>query len=79
MILQNVHWHENKVTCEDKERRLQQQGCVVWFTGLSGAGKSTVACALEQELFRRGAMTVLLDGDNVRCACADLVLHCLCN
>ena len=45
---------------------LQQRGCVVWFTGLSGSGKSTVACALEHALVARRKMTCLLDGDNVR-------------
>ena len=45
---------------------LGQRGCVVWFTGLSGSGKSTVACTVEHELARRGSLTALLDGDNVR-------------
>lgn len=52
---------------------MQQQGCVIWLTGLSGAGKSTVGCALEQELFRRGGFPVLLDGDNVRSALRSLM------
>jgi len=49
-----------------KEKMLGQRGCVVWFTGLSGSGKSTVACTVEHELARRGSLTALLDGDNVR-------------
>jgi adenylylsulfate kinase len=50
----------------DKERLLQQKGCVLWFTGLSGSGKSTVACTVEHALNSRGKLTALLDGDNVR-------------
>jgi adenylylsulfate kinase len=46
--------------------RNQHRGCVVWFTGLSGSGKSTIANAVEQKLFDQGAQTYLLDGDNVR-------------
>jgi adenylylsulfate kinase len=42
------------------------QGCILWFTGLSGSGKSTVACTLEHALLERGRLTALLDGDNVR-------------
>lgn len=49
-----------------KERLLGQRGCVLWFTGLSGSGKSTVACTIEHELVRRGTLTAMLDGDNVR-------------
>ncbi len=45
---------------------MQQRGCVVWFTGLSGSGKSTVACTLEHALAERGKITALLDGDNIR-------------
>ena len=45
---------------------LGQRGCVLWFTGLSGSGKSTVACTIEHELARRGTLTALLDGDNIR-------------
>ncbi|GAB4813476.1 hypothetical protein N2152v2_000522 [Parachlorella kessleri] len=51
---------------ETKEGLLGQKGVVVWFTGLSGSGKSTVACTLEHALAQRGKLTVLLDGDNVR-------------
>lgn len=54
------------VTRDDKEKLLNQKGCVLWFTGLSGSGKSTVACTLEHALNARGKMTALLDGDNVR-------------
>ena len=50
----------------DKESLLGQHGLMVWFTGLSGSGKSTVAIALERELQRRGILCRLLDGDNIR-------------
>ena len=51
---------------EDKERRLGQKAVVVWFTGLSGAGKTTLAKQLEEELFARNFMVQILDGDNIR-------------
>lgn len=50
----------------DKEKLLQQQGIALWFTGLSGSGKTTIAIALEQELNKRGLLTQVLDGDNIR-------------
>ena len=59
-------WQEGTVRREAKEALLKQRGCVVWFTGLSGSGKSTVACSLEHALHSRGVLTALLDGDNVR-------------
>ncbi|MCB1615816.1 MAG: adenylyl-sulfate kinase [Pseudomonadales bacterium] len=62
----NVHWHEGDVTREHRNRVLGQKGATIWFTGLSGSGKSTVACALEKELINRGHITYRLDGDNVR-------------
>jgi adenylylsulfate kinase len=62
----NVHWHEGDVTRADRSRLLGQKGATIWFTGLSGSGKSTVACALEKVLFERGYLTYRLDGDNVR-------------
>lgn len=51
---------------EDKESLLGQKGVMLWFTGLSGSGKSTVAVALERELHRRGRLCRILDGDNIR-------------
>tara|TARA_B110000459_G_C16526928_1_gene455313 strand:- start:367 stop:1233 length:867 start_codon:yes stop_codon:yes gene_type:complete len=62
----NIKWHEMKV---DKTKRAQannQKPCVLWFTGLSGSGKSTIADKVEQKLFQLGKRTTLLDGDNVR-------------
>ena len=58
--------HAGGVSTEQKEDMLEQKGCVLWFTGLSGSGKSTVACTLEHALHERGRLTALLDGDNVR-------------
>lgn len=54
----NIKWHETMVTRSDKERILNQKGCVLWFTGLSGSGKSTVACTLEHALASQGKTTV---------------------
>lgn len=62
----NVIWHKHKVEREDRIRIKGHRPCVVWFTGLSGSGKSTIANALEEKLNRRGVHTYLLDGDNVR-------------
>ena len=50
----------------DKEKLLSQRGLMIWFTGLSGSGKSTIAIALERELHRRGILCRILDGDNIR-------------
>jgi adenylylsulfate kinase len=61
-----VVWHQASVETEERNRRLRQRGCVLWFTGLSGSGKSTIANSVERKLFNRGAYTYLLDGDNVR-------------
>jgi len=62
----HVVWHEQSITKQQRMDRHQHRGCVVWFTGLSGSGKSTVANLVEQKLFERGPQTFLLDGDNVR-------------
>lgn len=62
----NIVWQQHAVSRSDREAQKQQQAVVLWFTGFSGAGKSTVAGALEQALLSRGAHTYLLDGDNVR-------------
>lgn len=61
-----VVWHEHSVTRADRERINGHRGCVVWFTGLSGCGKSTVANVVDQLLYQRGVRSYLLDGDNVR-------------
>lgn len=64
---ENVIWQKNKVSYEDRCRVLGQQGKVVWFTGLSGSGKSTIAVELEKMLNEAGKAVYLLDGDNIRC------------
>ncbi|MEC6799156.1 adenylyl-sulfate kinase [Photobacterium sp. S4TG1] len=69
----NIVWHSYSVTKEQRGQQKQQQPCVLWFTGLSGAGKSTIAGALEHRLLALGYHTYLLDGDNVRHGlCKDL-------
>ncbi|MEC6900440.1 adenylyl-sulfate kinase [Photobacterium piscicola] len=69
----NIVWHSYSVTKDQRGQQKQQQPCVLWFTGLSGAGKSTVAGALEHRLLALGYHTYLLDGDNVRHGlCKDL-------
>jgi adenylyl-sulfate kinase len=70
---QNISWTAGKITPEQRAERNGHRGCVVWFTGLSAAGKSTIAVELERELFSRGMHTCLLDGDNIRhTLCSDL-------
>lgn len=62
----NVHWHEGDITREHRARLLGHRGATIWFTGLSGSGKSTVAVELEGFLHEQGVLTYRLDGDNVR-------------
>ena len=57
---------DKMMTRQDKESLLHQKGVMVWFTGLSGSGKSTIAIALERELHKRGFLCRILDGDNIR-------------
>lgn len=59
-------WHDHAITKQQRAEQKNQKPCVIWFTGLSGSGKSTIANALEQELYRLGHHIYLLDGDNVR-------------
>ena len=54
------------LTRQDKEELLKQRGVMIWFTGLSGSGKSTITIALERELHKRGLLCRILDGDNIR-------------
>lgn len=62
----NIKWHECSVGKVDRQNLLKQKGCVIWITGLSSSGKSSVACALSQSLYQRGKLCYVLDGDNVR-------------
>ncbi|XP_047310755.1 adenylyl-sulfate kinase, chloroplastic-like isoform X2 [Impatiens glandulifera] len=62
----NIVWHKCSVEKVDRQELLKQKGCVIWITGLSGSGKSTVACAISRGLHARGKLTYVLDGDNVR-------------
>ena len=57
---------DRMLTRQDKEGLLRQHGVMIWFTGLSGSGKSTIAIALERELHKRGLLCRILDGDNIR-------------
>jgi len=65
-IATNVVWHDGEVSREDRHEILRQKGATIWFTGLSGSGKSTIAVALERVLFDMGKLSYRLDGDNVR-------------
>jgi adenylylsulfate kinase len=62
----HVTWHEHQVSREKRETLNGHRGCVVWFTGLSGCGKSTVANEVDHQLYRLGVHTMVLDGDNIR-------------
>lgn len=69
----NVIWHEPTVTRDRRAKNNGHRSVILWFTGLSGAGKSTIAHALEEQLYQLGANTYVLDGDNVRHGlCGDL-------
>jgi bifunctional enzyme CysN/CysC len=62
----NIHWQPTRIGKAERATLKQQKPCVLWFTGLSGAGKSTIADLVEQTLTRQGRHTIILDGDNVR-------------
>jgi len=61
-----VHWHEHSVSREDREKLNGNRGCVVWLTGLSACGKSTIANLVDHKLHAMGVHSMVLDGDNVR-------------
>ena len=70
---ENLFWTRGKITAEERRRQNGHPGCVVWFTGLSASGKSTIATELERELFSQGKHAYVLDGDNMRHGlCSDL-------
>jgi adenylylsulfate kinase len=62
----NIVWHPGAVTRADREKLNGHRGCIVWLTGLSGSGKSTIAVELEKRLWDRGVRAYILDGDNIR-------------
>ncbi len=66
IVSTNITWHEGQVSREERTALLKQKGATLWFTGLSGSGKSTIAYTLEHALFRQGRAAYVLDGDNVR-------------
>lgn len=69
----NIVWHDSSVNRYDREILLNQQGVLLWFTGLSGSGKSTIANRIQEALYHNKKLTYLLDGDNIRHGlCKDL-------
>ena len=62
----NVVWHDHKVERSEREHLLKQKGVVLWFTGLSGSGKSTIANEVSYRLHKMGRLSYILDGDNIR-------------
>lgn len=62
----NVTWHDHKVSSADRKKLMGHKGCVLWFTGLSASGKSTIANTVDHLLHEMGKHTYLLDGDNIR-------------
>jgi adenylylsulfate kinase len=62
----NVTWHDHQVTRSKREALNGHKGCVIWFTGLSASGKSTIANVLDHKLYEMGVHSAVLDGDNVR-------------
>jgi bifunctional enzyme CysN/CysC len=62
----NLTWHNMDIDRTLREQQMGQNACTIWMSGLSGAGKSTIANALEKRLYAMGKKTMLLDGDNVR-------------
>ena len=73
MTQNNLVWHHHAVTKQERSAIKQQRPCLIWFTGLSASGKSTVANIVEHKLHAMGRHTYLLDGDNVRQGlCRDL-------
>jgi adenylylsulfate kinase len=62
----NITWHETTITKSDRQKHYGHGSCALWFTGLSGSGKSTIANAVSNELYRQGINEYVLDGDNIR-------------
>ncbi|MBD3261722.1 MAG: adenylyl-sulfate kinase [Candidatus Altiarchaeales archaeon] len=66
MSMKNIIWQKHRVGRRDRERLLKQKAAVVWFTGLSGSGKSTIASLLGEKIHEKGFLSYVLDGDNIR-------------
>ena len=62
----NITWHDSEVSKQDRQKLHKQKSAILWFTGLSGSGKSTVSVELEKRLFQEGHFAYRLDGDNIR-------------
>ena len=62
----NITWQKSNLSKNCRVNKLNQKPCILWFTGLSGSGKSTIASAVEYELFKMNYITYLIDGDNIR-------------
>ncbi len=62
----NIKWHHGKITKEDRRKLMKQRGVIIWLTGLSGSGKSTIAVELEHALVENKQQAYILDGDNIR-------------
>jgi adenylylsulfate kinase len=62
----NITWHQHTISRKDRETLLSQKGVLIWFTGLSASGKSTVANEVTYKLHQMGKLTYVLDGDNIR-------------
>jgi adenylylsulfate kinase len=62
----NLYWHEHSITVDERRKSYNYKSCVIWFTGLSAAGKSTLANSLSKELHMLGVKSYVLDGDNIR-------------
>lgn len=62
----NIVWHETGITKKDREMLTGHKSALLWFTGLSGSGKSTIATALQNKLYKEGRHSYILDGDNIR-------------
>ncbi|WP_200759047.1 adenylyl-sulfate kinase [Effusibacillus dendaii] len=65
-LTSNIHWHSAAVTKKDRHRLNDHKSCVIWLTGLSGSGKSTIANALDKRLYEMSIRSYVLDGDNIR-------------
>jgi len=64
--MKNIIWHDTGISREQREKLNNQKSVLLWFTGLSGSGKSTIATALQKKLIEEGKLTYILDGDNIR-------------